>query len=193
MKSHFRRKAKINRADISSKVGQDCISQSHLNECLNKILFNKNNITTVGLYYPMLDEISPLSLISYFKLKHFKITLPFVGVDTRSLLFKSWNLKENLIKGRLGNFETQSNNTNFLPDLLIVPMLLFDKNLNRLGYGGGYYDVTIKTLKKYFKSKKNDLITIGVAYSGQETKSLPYEKHDEKLDFLITEKQFYQK
>ena len=193
MKSHLRLKAKKNRAEINSKIGQNCISLSHINECLNIILHNKKNMKTVGLYYPMLDEISPLSFISYFNLKHFELTLPFVRVNSRSMLFKSWNIKENLIKGSLGNLEPHSNKANFLPELLIVPMLIFDKNLNRLGYGGGYYDMTINKLKNHFKSKKKDFITIGIAYSGQEIKSIPYEKHDERLDFLITEKQFYQK
>ena len=193
MKSNLRLKAKYNRAKISLKVGQNCIPKSHINECLNIILQNKKNIKTVGLYYPMLDEISPLSFISYFNLKRFKLTLPFVRDVSRSLLFKSWNIKENLFKGKLGNLEPQSNNTNCLPELLIVPMLMFDKNLNRLGYGGGYYDKTINKLKNHFKSTKKEFILIGVAYDGQGIKSIPYEKHDEKLDYLITEKQFYQK
>ncbi len=190
MKSQLRLKAKNIRAKINSKIGQDCIPQSHINECLDKILHKKYNIKTVGLYYPISDEISPWSFISYFKLKNFKLTLPFVQIASKSLLFKSWNSEEKLKKGTLGNLEPESNNINYLPQLLIVPMLMFDKNLNRLGYGGGYYDTTIYKLKKHFKSIKKDFITIGVAYGEQETKKIPSEKHDERLDFLITEKNF---
>ena len=193
MKSHLRLKAKKSRAYINSKLGQDCLPQSHINECLDKILHNRDNIKIIGLYYPMSDEISPLSFVPYFNLKEFELTLPFVSVNSRCLLFKNWNIKKKLITGSLGNLEPQSINADFLPELLIVPMLMFDKDLNRLGYGGGYYDITISKLKNHFKSIKKNFITIGVAYSEQKTKSIPYEKHDEKLDFLITEKEFYQR
>ena len=183
MKSHLRLKAKNNRAEINSKIGQNCISLSHINECLNIILHNKKNMKTVGLYYPMLDEISPLSFISYFNLKHFELTLPFVRVNSRSMLFKSWNIKENLIKGSLGNLEPHSNKANFLPELLIVPMLIFDKNLNRLGYGGGYYDRLIERL-----SKKKNIIKIGLAFSIQEIDKVPINMYDQKLDYIVTNK-----
>ena len=68
-------------------------------------------------------------------------------------------------------------------------MLAFDKNLYRIGYGGGYYDKAINKLRSYFNTEKKDFITIGLAYSGQEIKSIPYESHDEQLDYIITEKE----
>ena len=66
-------------------------------------------------------------------------------------------------------------------------MLSFDKELYRLGYGGGYYDKSIITLKKHFNNEKKFFITIGLAYSIQEEKKLPIEKHDMRLDYIITE------
>ena len=74
-----------------------------------------------------------------------------------------------------------------LPQILVVPMLSFDRELYRLGYGGGYYDKSINILKKHFQNEKIFFITIGLAYSIQEEKKIPREKHDMRLDYIITE------
>ena len=193
MKSHLRLIAKNNRAKINQIHSENCLTDDHINHCLDKILFNKREIKYVSLYYPMHNEISPFGLIKYFNLNKFKLTLPVVKAQSRSLLFKEWNLKDKLKRGKLGNLEPLYNVSNFLPQLMIVPMLMFDKNLNRLGYGGGYYDKSISELRKHFSIEKKDFVTIGLAYSAQQTKSIPHEAHDEQLDFIITEKKLLSK
>ena len=70
------------------------------------------------------------------------------------------------------------------PDILIVPLVGFDKNKFRLGYGGGYYDRYIKKISKYKK-----ILTIGFSFSFQEIKKIPINKFDQKLDFIITTKE----
>ena len=67
------------------------------------------------------------------------------------------------------------------PDILLIPLLAFDKNLNRLGYGGGYYDRFIARL-----SNKKKIIKIGLAFSVQEIKKIPINKYDQKLDYIVT-------
>ena len=193
MKSNLRLIAKNNRAKINTINSQNCLTENHINNCLDKVLFNKRDIKYVSLYYPMHNEISPFGFIKYFNLNKFKLTLPVVKAQSRSLLFKEWDLKDKLKRGKLGNLEPFYNISNFLPQLIIVPMLMFDKNLNRLGYGGGYYDKSINELKKHFTREKKDFVTIGLAYSLQETKSIPHEAHDEQLDFIITEKKLLSK
>jgi len=193
MKSNLRLIAKNNRAKINTINSENCLTENHINNCLDKVLFNKRDIKYVSLYYPMHNEISPFGFIKYFNLNNFKLTLPFVRAQSRSLLFKKWDLKDNLKRGKLGNLEPFYNASDFLPQLIIVPMLMFDKNLNRLGYGGGYYDKSINELKKHFTREKKDFVTIGLAYSLQETKSIPHEAHDEQLDFIITEKKLLSK
>ena len=193
MKSNLRLIAKNNRAKINTINSENCLTENHINNCLDKVLFNKRDIKYVSLYYPMHNEISPFGFIKYFNLNKFKLTLPFVKAQSRSLLFKEWDLKDKLKRGKLGNLEPFYNTSNFLPQLIIVPMLMFDKNLNRLGYGGGYYDKSINELKKHFTREKKDFVTIGLAYSLQETKSIPHEAHDEQLDFIITEKKLLSK
>ena len=193
MKSNLRLIAKNNRAKINTINSQNCLTENHINNCLDKVLFNKRDIKYVSLYYPMHNEISPFGFIKYFNLNKFKLTLPVVKAQSRSLLFKEWDLKDKLKRGKLGNLEPFYNASDFLPQLIIVPMLMFDKNLNRLGYGGGYYDKSINELKKHFTREKKDFVTIGLAYSLQETKSIPHEAHDEQLDFIITEKKLLSK
>ena len=72
------------------------------------------------------------------------------------------------------------------PDILIVPLVAFDKDLYRIGYGGGYYDRYIAKLKK-----KKYFITIGFAYSFQIINKVPINKFDKNLDFIITENKVY--
>ena len=69
------------------------------------------------------------------------------------------------------------------PDILLVPLVAFDKNLNRLGYGGGYYDRVINKL-----SKKKDILKIGLALSVQKINNVPVTKYDKKLDYIVTNK-----
>ena len=69
------------------------------------------------------------------------------------------------------------------PDILLIPLLAFDKNLNRLGYGGGYYDRLIKRL-----SKKKKILKIGLALSIQKIDKVPINSYDQKLDYVVTNK-----
>tara|TARA_Y100000590_G_scaffold139661_1_gene159952 strand:+ start:3604 stop:3864 length:261 start_codon:yes stop_codon:yes gene_type:complete len=69
------------------------------------------------------------------------------------------------------------------PGILLIPLLAFDKELNRLGYGGGYYDRYISSLEDNYR-----IIKIGIGFSFQKINNLPTNKYDKKLDFIITEK-----
>ena len=69
------------------------------------------------------------------------------------------------------------------PDILLIPLVAFDRELNRLGYGGGYYDRLINKI-----SRKKKVIKIGLAFSIQEIDEVPINKYDQKLDYIITNK-----
>jgi 5-formyltetrahydrofolate cyclo-ligase len=69
------------------------------------------------------------------------------------------------------------------PDILLIPLVAFDKNLNRLGYGGGYYDRLIAKI-----SKKKKIIKIGLALSIQKIDNVPINLYDQKLDYIVTNK-----
>ena len=96
--------------------------------------------------------------------------------------FFYWSTKDPLKINKYGIPEPISNKVKY-PDILLVPLVAYDKNLNRIGYGGGFYD---RYIKKIMKNKK--IITIGLAYSFQKVKKIPINEYDIKLDFIVTEK-----
>ena len=97
--------------------------------------------------------------------------------------FYKYSFKEPLKINKLGIPEPTITSRPILPDLIFVPLVGFDNKLNRLGYGGGFYD-------RYFEknSKKKIIIKIGLAFSFQKIKKLPVNKFDKKIDRVITEK-----
>ena len=161
--------------------------KSNIYICLNKIFRTNKNIQTASLYSPINNEVSPFEFINYFKEKNIIISLPVVDNKNKFMFFKKWEPSDELIQGPLGNLEPLKNQKTILPQIVVVPMLSFDRELYRLGYGGGYYDKSIKFLKNYFKNEKKIFITIGLAYSIQENEKIPRENHDMNLDYIITE------
>ena len=193
MKNYLRNYAKTNRSKITFDNKTKKLFKDNFYSCLDNILSYHTNITTVGLYYPILNEISAIEFVKYFQTNKIIIALPVVNFDTQTMLFIRWDKKEKLKKGILGNLEPVCTKNIVIPEVLIVPMLLFDRQLYRLGYGGGYYDKAISEFKKKFSKEEKKFISIGLAYSEQETVSIPYENHDERLDFIITEKEIISK
>ena len=96
--------------------------------------------------------------------------------------FFVWSTNDPLNINEYGIPEPITNKMIF-PDILLVPLVAYDKNFNRIGYGGGFYDRYIKKIKKIKK-----ILTIGLAFSFQKVKKIPIEKNDIKIDFIITEK-----
>ena len=94
--------------------------------------------------------------------------------------FYKWSFSDPLKINRYGIPEPEAKDLVY-PDIILVPLVAFDKNLNRLGYGGGYYDRLIEKL-----SKKKKIIKIGLALSVQKIEKVPINKYDQKLDFIIT-------
>lgn len=86
-------------------------------------------------------------------------------------------------------FEDTQDKHEITPDILLVPLLAFDNQGDRLGYGGGYYDTTLKS----YADSNHPFITIGVAYDEQYCQDcLPREDHDVRLDYVLTTKRVFQ-
>ena len=98
--------------------------------------------------------------------------------------FYQWSFKDPLTINIYGIPEPVSKNKAD-PEILLIPLVGFDRQLNRLGYGGGFYDRYISKIKK---NKK--IIKIGLGFSFQKIDKLPINKHDKKLDYILTEKSF---
>ena len=193
MKKHLRILAKNKRSEITLDFVSKTNLAKQIKYCLDDIFFYNHNIKTACLYYPINNEIEPFEFVKHFKDRHIVMSLPVVDMEKKSMLFRKWSPEDKLKIGSLGNLEPINDKNIIFPQLMIVPMLMFDRKLNRLGYGAGYYDKLISTLKRHFDKKQKNFITIGLAYSEQETKSIPYESHDQKLDFIVTEKEILSK
>ena len=135
----------------------------------------------LGGYYPYYYEFDTIQILREFEKKDYLISLPKIKKNFQMNFFK-WSTCDPLNINSYGIPEPMSNKV-IHPDILLVPMVAYDKYLNRLGYGGGFYDRYIKKLKK-----KKNIITIGLAYSFQKVKKIPVNEFDIKLDFIITEK-----
>ena len=142
---------------------------------------NRLNTKNFGGYYPSNYEIDDLAILDLLEKKNFKVSLPIIKKDNQ-MNFYRWSRSDPLRVNKFGIPEPVSSKI-FYPDILLVPLVAYDNNLNRLGYGGGYYDRFIEKLEK---TKK--IIKIGLAFSFQKISSIPIDQYDKRLDFIITEK-----
>ena len=155
---------------------------------LNKVIWLikkfkiKNPI--IGGYYPVNYEIDCLEILENLELKKYKISLPIIKKDS-SMEFYTYSFKEALKTNIYGIPEPYKKKI-IKPNILFVPMVSFDKNRYRIGYGGGFYDRYISRQKK-----RKNFFTLGFAYSFQQTNNIPKQKFDEKLDLIITEKKIF--
>ena len=189
MKNNLRTFGKKKRSAIKLDIESKANLIIQIKYCLDKIFFLNRNIKTASIYYPINNEITPFDFTKYFKERKIVMSMPVVDIKKKSMLFRKWSPKDDLAIGPLGNLEPTHEKEIILPQIMIVPMLMFDREFIRLGYGGGYYDKTIIKLKKHFQKENFFFITVGLAYSAQEFNKLPREKHDMNLDYIVTEKE----
>jgi 5-formyltetrahydrofolate cyclo-ligase len=153
-----------------------------LDKFLSFLKKNKYNLSSLGGYYPSNFEIDDLEILELLEKKDFKISLPIIKKNNQMDFFK-WSNNDPLKINKYGIPEPISSKK-FYPDILLIPLVGYDNNLNRLGYGGGFYDRYIEKIEKIKK-----VIKIGLAFSYQKLKSVPINQHDKKLDYIITEKE----
>ncbi len=135
----------------------------------------------IGGYFPINFEVDDLDILKEFSKKKYQICLPVIKKNYK-MDFYEWNINDPLKINKYGIPEPATKNIIY-PDVILIPMVAFDENLNRLGYGAGYYDRLIDKL-----SKKKKILKIGLALTVQKIKNIPVTKHDKKLDYIITEK-----
>ena len=135
----------------------------------------------IGGYYPYNYEVDILQILEKFEKKKFIITLPKIKKNSQMNFFQ-WSMNDPLAINKFGIPEPISKKVKH-PDVLLVPLVAFDKNFNRIGYGGGFYDRYINKIRK-----RKKVLTIGFAYSFQKVKKIPTNNYDIGLDFIITNK-----
>ena len=162
------------------------ISNKFFTPLLNliKLKFRKKNFK-LGLYYPSSFEINVLKLLEINYISKQSLLLPVIK-ENNTMNFFSWKKNEVLQVNKYGMLEPITSKQN-VPDIMLVPLLSFDKNKYRLGYGKGFYD---RYLNKYLRIF-NNILTVGVAFSFQKYHKLPTNNNDVKLHYILTEKGIY--
>jgi 5-formyltetrahydrofolate cyclo-ligase len=164
---------------------RETINKQNIQINFNQILriLKKKKITKgiIGGYYPVNFEVDDLMILKRFEKKNFAISLPVIKKNFQMNFYK-WSFSDLLKINKYGIPEPETKEIVY-PDVLLIPLVAFDKKLNRLGYGGGYYD---RLIKKFSKSKK--IIKIGLALSCQKINKVPTNVHDQKLDYIVTNK-----
>ena len=138
----------------------------------------------VSGFMPIRSEIVPMPLLACLRKWGRRTALPIVGKRDAPLIFRLWVPGDEMNLGPYGIQEPKSTAVQVCPCLLLVPMLAFDRNGFRLGYGGGYYDRTLAELRA-----KKKIVAVGIAYSKQEVDVIPATDFDQRLDWIVTERE----
>ena len=177
MSKEYLRKKLINLRKTNFK--EQGVSFIQFKRILKKLKLKKN--INIGGYYPINSEIGCLDILEMLEKNNFKISLP-VTKTNNDMDFYEWSFQDSLKVSYQGIPEPNSKKKVF-PDVLIVPLVGFDNNKFRLGYGGGFYDRYIVKLSNIKK-----VLTVGFAFSFQKVKKIPINNFDQKLDFILTNK-----
>ena len=177
-KSQIRKKILKKRYNFNFKSKK--INHLNLIKLIRKVSKNKN----IGLYYPIGSEVSTIEMIQYLRKKKYIISLPVLEKNSK-MSFYEWN-EESPLKINDFGIPEPIKLKKIKPFTLVIPIVAFDAELNRLGYGGGFYD---RFISKIEKTKK--ILKIGLAFSCQKIKKVPTNRFDKKMNYILTENKVY--
>ena len=181
----LKKKQRKEQADKRSLIDTSILSENFFYKKLtNYDWFNKSKI--IASFLSIKSEISTNDLNQYLLSLEKILCLPVIENNKEILVFRRYCFGDELKKGKFGVREPVNSQT-YLPDIIFVPCLAFDENGFRLGYGGGYYD---KCIANFFLIK-HKFISIGLAYEEQKVKNVVHDSLDQKLNYILTEKQLY--
>lgn len=138
----------------------------------------------VSGFMPMKTEINPLPLLRRLAGEGAKLALPCIVGRGHPLTMRAYQFGDPFKSGQWGIREPMPAAPEVKPDILLVPLVCFDRNGQRIGYGAGYYDRTIASLRAL-----KSVTTVGIAFAMQEIPQVPATERDERLDFVLTEKE----
>ena len=138
----------------------------------------------VSGFMPMKSEINPLPLMRKLADAGAALALPAVAGKGKPLVMRAYVFGETLASGVWGIREPGPDAAQVDPDILLVPLLAFDRRGHRIGYGAGYYDMTIAALRA-----RKTIVAVGIAYAAQEIAQVPTTPRDARLDLVLTERE----
>lgn len=137
----------------------------------------------VAGYWPLGSELDILPLLLHFHGAGRVAALPVSGPRGTPLTFRAWAPDAPLREGRFGIREPADDAPVVVPAVLLVPLLAFDRQGHRLGYGAGYYDRTLAGLRA-----GGAVLAVGIGFAGQQVASVPHGPYDQPLDWIVTER-----
>ena len=172
----------LDKRDRISVAHRKQASVNVANNFMGNIPFGKHDI--IAFYWPMAGEIDCILMAeALIELNH-SLVLPVIESSNTPLIFRQYTKGMELQKNKQFHvMEPPESAKRMEPNIIITPLLAFDKLGNRLGYGGGFYDRTLEAYKN-----KSNIVTVGVAYDFMQVTTVPAEGHDQKLDCVVTDK-----
>jgi 5-formyltetrahydrofolate cyclo-ligase len=138
----------------------------------------------VSGYSPMRSELNPVPLMRRLSDSGARLALPVVVGRGKPLIMRAWSFGDELDSGVWGIREPKADAPEVFPDILLVPLAAFDRRGHRIGYGAGYYDMTITRIRTM-----KPAIAIGLAFAAQEIEQVPATPFDARLDLVLTERE----
>jgi 5-formyltetrahydrofolate cyclo-ligase len=139
----------------------------------------------VSAYSPLRSEINPVPLMRKLADAGARLALPVVIGRGKPLIMREWAFGQPLASGVWGIKEPLPDAPEVWPDIVIAPLAAFDRKGHRVGYGAGYYDLTINRLRVLNSS----VLTVGLAYQAQHVAVVPITPRDARLDYILTERE----
>ncbi len=185
-KLYNEKRSALSGEDVQKKSTE--INQNFIKNLLPKI-YKNNSDKIFSIYLPYGNEVRTDVIADYFSKNHVTFSYPKIIKKHHHLEFVLAEQNQSFIKSDLYNFILEPvSEKKVFPDYLLIPLLAFDKDLSRLGAGGGFFDRTIEFLKR----RNPNIITIGLAYAIQMAKSkVPIDCYDQKLCYIVTEKNIF--
>jgi len=146
---------------------------------LSEVLAGYRGVPLSG-FMPIRTEIDPTPAMAEAS-AHGPVGVPVIEAEAQPLNFARWTSETPMVAGAFGA-QIPAKCVFFEPEILIVPLLSFDRRGGRLGYGGGFYDRTLEMLRA-----RRATLAIGFAFAGQEVAAAPLEATDQPLDLIVTE------
>jgi 5-formyltetrahydrofolate cyclo-ligase len=132
---------------------------------------------------PLKSEFNPLPLMRKLAAAGAALALPVVAGRGKSLIMRAYEFGQELDAGVWGIREPKPDAPEVAPDILLMPLAAFDRRGGRIGYGAGYYDMTVNALRG-----RKSVAAVGLAYAAQEVPSVPTTERDATLDLVLTER-----
>ena len=181
LKRHLRRQARERRAAAHGRSAAPAALALRDRLVAGGGLPSGDALVVAG-YAPIGEEIDVTPALRALLERGCSCVLPVVVAGEQVLEFRAWRPDMPMQPGPYGILEPPATAPVGSPDLLLVPMLAFDRLGGRLGYGGGFYDRTLTVLRR-----RRRVLAVGVAFAEQEVAEVPLHAADERLDRIVTE------